>query len=125
MLGELGLRVEFGVAPAMAADGEGEELEGEPATEQGRGVERDREAVVTLLDKVIGEEGYEREEEEQAQVGPEDERVDQLQAVDEVVVVDPVNAGEGERDEINGERGQDGEQPLRGRPGAAPSGRAP
>ena len=69
MLGELGLRVEFGVAPAMAADGEGEELEGEPATEQGRGVERDREAVVTLLDEVIGEEGYEREEEEQAQVG--------------------------------------------------------
>ena len=102
--------VELGLAPAMAVDGKGKELEGKPATEQAARIERDREAVAMLFDEVVGEEGDQREEEEQAQVGPEDQGVDQLEAFDEIVVVDPVDAGEGERDQVDGERRQDGQE---------------
>ena len=55
-----------------------------------------------------GGEGEEREAEEEGEVGPEDAVGDVLEVVDEVVVVDPVDAGLDEAEEIDGEEREEG-----------------
>ncbi len=63
-----------------------------------------------LLDHVIGKEGQERKAEEEAEVGPQDEHVDLFEPVDEVVMVDPVDAGEDEGEQVDDEGGEDGDE---------------
>ena len=92
------------------ADGEAEEEKAEGDDDHGDGVKGDGEGLDLLFDEVGGEEGNQGEAEEEAEVGVEDALVGFADAMDEVVVVDPVNAGEGEGEKVDGERGQDGEQ---------------
>jgi hypothetical protein len=75
-----------------------------------KGVEADGEWADSLLDQVVGEERDERKGKEEEEIGPEDEGIDVLEAVDERVVVDPVKAGEEERKQIHGDGGENGEE---------------
>lgn len=105
LLGSFGGLVEMTTQAEVANDGEAEQSEGEPIDYQRRGVDRDRKRIELLFDQVVGEEGEERKAEEEAEIGPENEGVDALEPVDHVMVIDPVDAGEGEGQEIDGNVG--------------------
>jgi hypothetical protein len=94
----------------QAADGETQEEEGEAGDDHRGGVEGDGEGVGVLLEDVGGEEGQKRGGEEEGEVGVEDAMVGLFGAVDEVVVVDPVDADEGEGEEVDEENGGEGEE---------------
>jgi len=91
-----------------AGDGETQKHEAETGDDHRGGVKSDGEGVELFVEDVGGEEGQEREAEEEEEVGVEDGLVGLFGAVDEVVVVDPVNAGEGEGDGVDVEGGKDG-----------------
>ena len=61
-----------------------------------------------LLDDIGGEEGQERGGEEEGEVGVEDAMVGLVGAVDEVVVIDPVDSDEAEGEEVDEENGGEG-----------------
>jgi hypothetical protein len=88
------LRLKFARMAQAAADGQAKEEEAEAGQDHGRDVDGDRERVHLLFEDIGGEEGEQRETEEEAEVGVEDALVGLFGAVDEVVVVDPVNADE-------------------------------
>jgi len=102
------LRFESVCMAEPAPDGETQHQEAESSEDHGRNIESDREGVHLLFEDVGGEEGQKREAEEEAEVGVEDEFVGLFGSVDEVVVVDPVNTGEGKGDEVQAKRGKDG-----------------
>ena len=91
-----------------ASDGQTQEEKAEAGNDHGRDVDGDRERVHLLFEDVGGEEGQKRETEEEAEVGVEDKVVGLFGAVDEVVVVNPVDPDEGKGDEIEAERGENG-----------------
>ena len=91
-----------------ALDGEAEQHEGAAGEQERKGVDDDRGAVAFFLKDPGGEEGKERAGEEEEQIAVEDAGVDLLDAVDEQVVIDPVDAGEGEGEQIDEEDGKDG-----------------
>ena len=93
-------RFELSCVAQTAADSQAQKKEAETSEDHGRDVNGDREGVHLLFEDVGGEERQQREAEEEAEIGIEDEFVRLFGAVDEVVVVDPVNAGEGKGDEI-------------------------
>jgi hypothetical protein len=105
--GVLGLKL-VGFAEA-AGDGHAQKKEAEAGDDHGRGVECDREGVHFLFEDVGGEERQEREAEEEEEIGVENEFVGFFGAVDEVVVIDPVDADEGKGDGIDGQGGDYGE----------------
>ncbi len=91
----------------QAADGEAHKEKADAGQNHGGRVERYREGVGLLFDDVGGEEGEQRDAEEESEVGIEDTGVGSLDATDEVVVIDPVNAGEREAEQIDEENGSD------------------
>lgn len=104
----------FGLEPSglfeQAADGETQQEEGDAGDDHGGGIECDRERVSVLFDDVAGEEGQERGREEEGEVGVENAVVGLLGAVDEVMVVYPVDTDEGEGEEVDEEDGGDFEE---------------
>ena len=92
------------------ADGEVQAEEAEAGDDHRRDVNSDREGVHLLVEHIGSEERQKGETEEKGQICVKDELVDLFGAVDELVVVDPVNAGEGEGDEIEAEGGENGAQ---------------
>ncbi len=102
------LGFQFARVAQTAADGKAQEEEAEAGQDHGRDVDGDREGVHLLFEDIGGKEGEQREAEEEAEVGVEDTLVGLFGAVDEVVVVDPVNADESEGDEIEGQGGENG-----------------
>jgi hypothetical protein len=93
-----------------AGDGEAQEEKAEAGKDHRGDIDGDREGVHLLFQDIGGEEGQEGEAEEEAKVGVEDEVVGLLGAMDEMVMVDPVDRGEGERDEIEAQCGENGAQ---------------
>ena len=89
-----------------AADGQSQKEKTEAGDDHGRDVEGDRKRVHLLLEHVGGEEGQQRQAEEEAQIGIEDQLVGLFGTVKELVVIDPVDADEGKGDEIQHERGK-------------------
>ena len=77
-----------------AADGQAQEKKAEARDDHRSDIEGDREGVHLLVQDIRGEKGQQREAEEKAEVGVEDELVGLVGAVDEVVMIYPVNAGE-------------------------------
>lgn len=69
------LLLESAGAAEAAGDGHAEAHEGDGVGDHADGVESNREGVHLLIEKVGGEEGQEREREEEDEVGVEDERV--------------------------------------------------
>ncbi len=100
--------LERAVATEAPDDGEPQQHEAEAGDDHGRGVEGDGEGVELHLEQVGGEEGEQREAEEEEEVGVEDGLVGLLGAVDEMVMVYPVDGGEGEGESVDGEGGEDG-----------------
>ncbi len=88
-----------GVAQA-AAYGEAEKKKAEPDEDHRSDVKGYREGVHFLVQDVGGEEGQQGETEEEDEVGVEDELVGFFGAMEEMMMVDPVDRGEGEGDEI-------------------------
>jgi hypothetical protein len=99
---------EFACVAQAAADGQAQEEKAETGEDHGNDVDRDRKRVHLLLKDVGGEKRQQREAKEEAEVGVQNEFVGLLGAVDQVVVIDPVNAGEGKGDQVEAKRGKDG-----------------
>src|SRR5258708_6648087 len=99
---------QFARVAQAAADGEAQEKEAEAGQDHRGDVDGDREGVHLLFEDVGGEEGEEREAEEETEVGVEDALVGLFGAVDEVVMVDPIDPYKGEGDEIEAEGGENG-----------------
>ncbi len=78
----------------------------------GEGVERDGEGRDAAVAHPVGGEGDQRKAEEEGEVGPEDAVGDVVEVVGEVVVVDPVDAGLDEAEEIDEEEGEDGAEAV-------------
>lgn len=89
-------------------DGETEQHEGEAAGEEGQGIEDDGEAVVLFFQNPGGEVGEQRGAEQEEEIAVEDAAVDFFNAVDKEMVIDPVDAGEGEGEDVDEEDGKDG-----------------
>ena len=89
-------------------DGETEDHEGDAAREQRERVEDDGEGVAIFFKDPGGEVGKKRGAEEKEQVAVEDAGVHLLNAAEEQVVIDPVDAGKGEGENIDEEDGKDG-----------------
>jgi hypothetical protein len=102
------LRFQFACVTQTAADGQAQEEEAEAGQDHGRDVDGYREGVHLLFEDVGGKEGEQGKTEEEAEVGVEDALVGLFGAVDEVVMVDPVNANESKGDEIEAKSGEDG-----------------
>jgi hypothetical protein len=94
------------------ADRQTQQKKAEPGNDHRRDVEGNREGVHLLLEDVGGEERQQRETEEKAKVGVEDQFIGILGSMDEVVVVNPVNADESEGDEVESESRKDGPEAL-------------
>ena len=101
------LRLQLARVAETATDGQTQEEKAEPCHDHGRDVDGNREGVHLLVEDIGGEEGEQREAEEETEVGVEDTLVGLLGAVDEVVMVDPVNGSEGKGDEVEAQGGQD------------------
>ncbi len=99
--------VELSCELEQAADGEAHKEETDAGQNHGGRVERNREGVGLLFDDVRSKEGEQRGAEEEAEVGVEDAGIGPLDAPDEVVVIDPVNPGEREAEQIDEEDGRD------------------
>jgi hypothetical protein len=100
--------VKFACVAQAAADGQTEKEKTEASHDHGRDVNGDREGVHLLFENVRGEEGEQREAEEEAEVGVEDEVIGLFGAVNEVVMVDPIDPDEGKGDEVKAEGGENG-----------------
>jgi hypothetical protein len=92
------------------ADGETQEHEAEAGDEQRGRVDGYGEAVIGFLVNVGGEERKQREAEEPDEVGPEDVGRGFAKAMDQQMVVDPVDADEGEGERVDGDAGSDGDE---------------
>jgi hypothetical protein len=101
-------RFQFSRVAQAAADGQPKKEKAEAGQDHGGDVDGDGEGVHLLFEDVGGKEREQREAEEEAEVGVEDTLVSLFGAVDEVVMVDPVNPHEGEGDEIEAEGGENG-----------------
>jgi len=101
-------RFQFARVAQAAADSQAQEEKAETGQDHGGDVDGDREGVHLFFEDVGGEERKQREAEEEAEVGVQDTLVSLFGAVDEVVMVDPVNAHEGEGDEIEAQGGENG-----------------
>jgi hypothetical protein len=99
---------EFACVAQAATDGQAQEKKAETGEDHGGDVNRDRKRIQLLLQDVGGEKRQQREAEEEAEVGVQNEFVGLLGAVDQVVVIDPVDAREGEGDQVEAKRGNDG-----------------
>jgi hypothetical protein len=102
------LGFQFARVAQAAADGQAQEEKAEAGQDHGGDVDGDREGVHLFFEDVGGEEREQREAEKEAEVGVEDTLVSLFGAVDEVVMVDPVNANESKGDEIEAEGGENG-----------------
>jgi hypothetical protein len=98
------LGFQFARMAQAAADREAQEEEAEAGQDHGRDVDGDREGVHLLFEDIGGKKREQREAEEEAEVGVEDELVGLFGAVDEVVVIDPINRSESKGDEIEAQR---------------------
>ena len=102
----------FHCAPAgkteAALDGETKQHEGEAGRKQGKAVEDDGEAVTLFFKHPGGEVRKKRGTEEKEQIGVEDAAIDLFNAMDEEMVIDPIDAGEGEGEDVDEEDGKDG-----------------
>jgi hypothetical protein len=96
-----------------AADAGGKNDPGDSGEHAGEGVERDGEGRDAAVADPGGGEGDQGEREEEGEVRPEDAVGDVVEIVDEVVVVDPVDAGLDEAEEVDGEQGEKAWRPLR------------
>src|SRR5665213_4564166 len=92
---------------AALVDGEAEEHEAEPGEREGSGIHGDGEAVHLFVMHIERKEGQQREAEEPDEVGPEDSGRRLADAVDEQMMVEPVDADEGEGESVNAEGRQD------------------
>src|ERR1700677_550324 len=99
------LRLKPAHVTQAAADGQSQKKKTEAGDNHGRDVESDGERVHLLVEHVRGEKRQQRQAEEKAEVGIEDEFVGLLGAVNELVMVNPVNAGEGEGEEVKAQGG--------------------
>jgi hypothetical protein len=102
------LRFEFACVAQTAADRQTQEEEAEAGQNHRRDVDGDRKGVHLLFKDIRGKEGEQREAEEEAEVGVEDTFVGLFGAMDQVVVIDPINASESKGDQIEAERGENG-----------------
>lgn len=91
-----------------ALNGETQQHESGACGEKGRGVEDDGEAVAILLKHPGGEVGEKRGAEKKEEVAVEDATVYLLNAADEQMVIDPIDAGEGEGKDVDEEDRKDG-----------------
>jgi hypothetical protein len=94
----------------IVPDGQAKGKEAGSSEHHGGDIDADGEGIHLVVDDVGGEEGKQGEAEEKEQVGVEDTLVGLVGAMHQVVVIDPVNAGEGEGEQVDGERGQDGDE---------------
>jgi len=85
------LRFKFARVAQAATDGKTQKKKAEAGEDHGCDIDGDGEGVNLLLEHVGGEERQQREAEEKAEVGVEDELVRLFGALDEVVVVDPID----------------------------------
>ena len=106
--GSLVFLLERAAVAETPEDGEAQQHEAKAGDDHGGGVEGYGEGVQFHIQQVRGEEGEQRETEEEEEIGVEDGLVGFFGAVDEVVVVYPVDGGEGERESVDGEGGEDG-----------------
>jgi hypothetical protein len=88
------------------ADGQAQKKKAEAGNDHRCDIDGDGERVQLLLQNIGGKEGQQRQAEEKSKVGIQDEVIGFLGAVDEVMMVDPVDPGEGEGDEIEAKRGE-------------------
>jgi hypothetical protein len=102
------LGFQFARVAQTATDGQAQEEEAEAGQDHRRDVDGDRKGVHLLFEDIGGKEGEQREAEEEAEVGVEDTFVGLFGAMDQVVVIDPINAGESKGDQIEAERGENG-----------------
>ena len=102
------LGLELAHVAETAAVVQPQEKKAEACQDHGRDVYGNREGVHHLLEDIGGEEGQQREAEEKAKVGLKDTFVGLLGAVDEMVMINPVNASEGKGDEIEAQGGENG-----------------
>ncbi len=91
-----------------ASDGQTQEEKAEAGNDHGCDVNSDRERVQLLFEDVGSKEGKKRETKEKAQVGVEDKVVCLFGAMNEMVVVNPIDPDKAEGDEIEAERGENG-----------------
>ena len=91
-----------------ASDGQTQKEKAEAGNDHGRDVNGNRERIQLLFEDIGGKERKKRETEEEAQVGVEDKVVGLLGAMDEMVVVNPIDPDKAEGDEIEAERGENG-----------------
>jgi hypothetical protein len=101
-------RLELACVAQTAADGQTQKEKAEARQDHGCDIDGDREGVHLLFEDVRSEEGQKREAEEEAEVGVKDEFVGLFGAVDEVVMVHPIDRGKSEGDEIEAQRGENG-----------------
>lgn len=99
--GVLGL--EFAGEAEAAANGEAQQQKAEAGDDHRRDVEGDREGVHLFFKHIRGEEGQQRQAEEEEEIGIEDELIGLLGAVDQVVMIYPIYPRKCKGDGIDGE----------------------
>ncbi len=95
-----------GRGPAAALDEGGEDHPGDGGEGADGSVESDGSGRDAADSDPVGRDGDERQSQEEGEVGPEDAVGDLVEVVDEVVVVDPVDADLDEAEEIDENKGK-------------------
>ncbi len=102
------LAFERALLAQASAYGEAQQQEGEACGDHGEDVEKNGEGVDPFFEEIGREERQQGEAEEEGEVGVEDGLIGLIGAVNEVVVIYPVDPGEGEGEGVDGEGGKDG-----------------
>lgn len=100
------LRLKLARVAQTASDGQTQKEKAETSQDHGSDIDGDREGVHLFFEDVGGEEGQQREAEEEAEVGVEDKLVGLIGAMDEVVMINPIDPYEGKGDEIEAQSGE-------------------
>jgi hypothetical protein len=94
----------------MVADGEAKDEKAGAGEHHGDDIDADGEGIHLVVEDVGGEERQKGKAEEKDQIGVEDTLGGLVGAVNQVVMIDPVDAGEDEGEQVDGEGGKDGDQ---------------
>src|SRR6185437_8582345 len=92
--------------PQKTIDGEAKQQKTKAGDNHGCRIERDRKSVQLLFEHIGRKEWQQREAEEKTEVGIKDALISLLDSMHKMVVIDPVDAGEAEGDQIDNQRGQ-------------------
>ena len=99
---------EFSFLLQVAVDGEAQQQERESGGRHGDGVDGDGEGIDFLFEEIGCEEREQREAEEKAEIGVEDQAIGSVDAIEEMLVVDPIDARKGEGEQVDEQNGDDG-----------------